>query len=443
MKDFLWGVSTSSAQVEGGWDQDGKGETIWDYYSKVGACYNKNSCLIACDSYNRVDEDIALMKELGINSYRFSLAWARLIPDGEGEVNQKGVDFYSRYIDKLLEAGIEPFMTVYHWDLPLALYKKGGFSNRKIVDWMEKYARVVGKAYGDRVKYFSMFNEPECLTDFTYLHPIIDGVEEVQSLQTTFEAMHNILLCNGVGTRALKETVRKDAVFGVANATDICMPKTDKDIEAARQLMWAPRKGFLFDHVGFLDPIFFGKYNEAFLKEFKLDTSFIKQGEMEIIHCPLDFIGLNIYTGNTVEFDENGKAVYSTIGPNAEYSSNLRRFTPNAMYYGPKFIQERYNRPIYITENGVALSDTLDEDGGVTDNGRIKYLKTYVEELLRAKKDGVDIRGYFHWSFLDNFEWKSGYWPRFGLVHTDFETLKRTPKKSFYSYRDLIKEKQK
>lgn len=438
MKKFYWGVSTSSAQVEGAYNQDGKGETIWDYYSKNGAIYDLNDSFTTCDCYNRTAEDIDLMKELGVNAYRFSIAWARMIPAGYGEINQKGVDFYSKFVDDLLTAGIEPFVTLYHWDMPMPLFKQGGFSNRDIIYSMEDYARLVGKTLGDRVKYFAVFNEPECIADFMYRHPIHDGVEKPKSRQETFEAMHNILLANGLGTKALREVCRKGILVGISSATDVCVPKTPKDVEAARVATFAPREDLLFDNAGFLDPICFGKHYEPMINKFGLDTSFIKDGDMEIIKCDPDYIGTNIYTGTCVEYDKDNNIVKSKISPNSAYASNLRRFVPESVYYGPKFLYERYNLPIYITENGVAISETLDENGNMNDDSRVEYIRTYLENVDRARKDGVDLNGYFYWSLFDNFEWKAGFWPRFGIVHVDYETFKRTPKKSFYKYKEYI-----
>lgn len=440
MKKFYWGVSTSSAQVEGAHDQDGKGETIWDYYSKRGAIYNGEDCFTTCDCYNRTAEDIELMKKLGVNAYRFSLAWARMMPKGYGEINQKGIDFYSKFVDDLLAAGIEPFVTVYHWDMPLPLFEQGGFSNRDIIYKMEDYASLVGKTLGDRVKYFAIFNEPECVVDFMYRHPIHDGVELPRSRQETFEAMHNILLCNGLATRSLRAAASSDVKVGIVSATDVCVPNTPKDVEAARIATFTPREDLLFDNAGFLDPICFGRHYEPLIKKFELDTSFIKEGDMEIIKCNPDFIGSNIYTGTTVEFDQNKNVVKSKVSPNSAYASNLRRFVPESVYYGPKFLSERYNLPVYITENGVALSETLDKDGNMNDDSRVEYIRTYLEQVDKARKDGVDLNGYFYWSMFDNFEWKAGFWPRFGIIHVDYDTFKRTPKKSFYKYQEYIKQ---
>lgn len=438
MKGFLWGASTSATQVEGAWKKDGKGETIWDYYSKNKAIFNEHTCFDACNCYNRTQEDIALMKQLGLNSYRFSLSWARMIPEGEGAINQKGLDFYSKFVDDLLAAGIQPNVTLYHWDLPMGLYKQGGFSNRKMMDWMENYADLVGKTLGDRVKYFSVFNEPECIADFMYRHRVWDAVEPVESRQTTFEAMHNIMLANGASTRALRRTIAKDAKVGIVTATDVYVPSSLDDIEAAREAMFGPREDLLFDNGGFLDPICTGKHSEMLVNHFGLDLSFVKDGDMDIIKCDPDFIGTNIYTASIAGRDENGKVIRLPENPNDTYSSNMRRFEPESLYYGTKFLYERYGLPIYITENGVALSETIDQEGKLNDDSRVEYLRTHIDASLRAKADGVDLRGYYVWSLFDNFEWRAGYYPRFGIIHVNYETFKRTPKKSYWYYRDRI-----
>lgn len=442
MKDFLFGAATAATQIEGGFNQDGKSLSVWDDYSARGLIFNKQTCYFACDSYNRLEEDLALIKELGLTSYRFSLSWTRIQPTGRGAVNQKGIDYYNKLIDGLLAIGVKPFVTLFHWDLPLELEKIGGFSNRSIVERFAEYGQIVAEHFGDRVEYFSVFNEAAALIDFLYLRPVGGGKQPV-SEQKAFEAVHNLLLCNAAATNSLRKYSALPVKVGMVNVTEVKMPKEENNsahITAAQKLMFEDF-GWMLGNTAFWDPVVFGKYNEGLILKHGFDLSFVQRGDMEKIACKPDFLGLNIYLGKKVETDENGNAIESTPPTDACYGDMGwdTNGSVSCMYWGPKLMQERYGLPVYVTETGISLPEWKPLEGRICDTMRTDYIRRYFAELMRAKRNGVDIRGYFVWTLLDNFEWSSGYSRRFGLVYVDHETGERTPKQSFYDYRDLIK----
>lgn len=438
MDKFLFGVATAATQIEGGYNQDGKGLTIWDDYSAKGLIQNGATCFRACDSYNRLEEDLAYLEKLGVNSYRFSIAWSRIQPKGYGEINPKGIEYYNRLIDGLLERGIKPMVTLFHWDLPLGLSEKGGFANREIVDHFREYAKIVAENFGDRVELFSIFNEAQALIDFLFLRPVGDGYPPF-STQKTFEGIHNLLLANAAATYALREYSKNKVQVGMVNCTHCYIPTEDGIEDVIRKEMFKPNDT-LFCNTTFWDPVFFGKYDEELIKKQGVDLSFIKDGEMEYIKCVPDFLGLNIYIGYKVKLGADGKLVPTTPDINSNFGDMWGDYmnTADAMYYGPKYMQERYGKPVYITENGCTLSEFL-IDGKVEDQVRGEYIRRYLTRLIEAKDEGLDIRGYYAWSLMDNFEWSSGFTRRFGLIYVDFETCERTPKSSFYKYQELIR----
>ena len=441
MGDFMFGVATAAPQIEGGYNQDGKGWSIWDEYSKKGLIKNHHTCYVACDSYNRLDEDLALLEELGVNSYRFSLAWPRIQPKGYGEVNSKGIEYYNKLIDGLLARGIKPLVTLFHWDMPYELDKRGGFSNREIVERFAEYAKIVAENFGDRVEMFSVFNEATAIIDFLYARPVGAGYP-AKTTQETFEGMHNLLLCNAAATYALKRYSKLDVKVGMVGCSDIKIPKTEKDVDAARRAMFMPGDTFFGSNTSWWDPIMFGKYNEELIEKFHLDISFIQEGDMEFINCKQDFMGMNIYLGSTWETGADGAPVPSAPDINASYGEMGEDVCRGAasMYWGPKFMQERYDLPIYVTETGLSLNEWVSLDGEVHDPMRADYIRRYFAWLKKAKEEGIDIRGYYHWTLMDNFEWSTGFTRRFGLVYSDFITGKRIKKDSFYIYKKLIEE---
>ena len=437
---FLWGASTAAAQIEGGYDKDGKSLTIWDEASLNGHISDGHSTFNACNCYSAPETDIDFLKELGATAYRFSISWARILPSGTGEINPAGVAYYDTLINGLIENGIEPFVTLYHWDLPLCLQKKGGFLNNEFPRWFSYYAKTCAELFGDRVKYFTPFNEPECICYLGYgtgAHaPYIKGGTEAATY-----AAHNLLVANGLALREIKSAAKTDAKVGIVLASAPRIPKTEKDVEAARKATFDVcyyDADSLFNNTHFTDPICFGKYPEHIVKRFSRPFRY-GDSDLDIIKCDLDFIGLNIYQGGYTSDDGRGGYYDPLCGANNYKSQSGANFTPTAAYYGPKFFYERYGLPVYITENGLSLTDIPGFDGIVHDDSRIRYIHDHAENLMRAIKDGVDIRGYFHWSLYDNLEWNAGFSPRFGLIHTNFETFEKTPKDSYRYYKNLIK----
>lgn len=444
-KDFYWGTATASYQIEGGRCEDGKSDSIWDTFAhKSGAIERGETGDVACDHYHRLDEDLDLLKELGGNAYRFSLSWSRILPNGTGKINEKGTDFYNRLIDGLLERNITPFMTLHHWDLPQVLQNRGGFLNREIADWFAEYAEVVKKLYGDRVKHYFTINEPQTLLGCGYR----EGVHApglALSLRELLLAMHNLLLAHGNAAKVLK-TIPGSEV-GYASCGMLYAPASDKkeDFEAAYERTFACRQDWRGkDPVGsissYADPIFFGKYSDwwyEFPEEFRPEVT---ESDMKLISTPLDFFALNMYDGRFVRRCDDGNIEELPFKAGAQKTQMNWEVTPEVLYWAPLILQKRYKKKIYIGENGIACTDFVFLDGKIHDTYRQEYIKMHLRSLCRAanEKDSK-IAGYFHWSFMDNFEWSFGYRPRFGLVHVDFETLKRTPKDSFYYYQDIIK----
>ena len=439
-ENFYWGTATAAFQIEGAPREDGKGESVWDVFShRQGAIARGENADVACDHYHRTAEDVALMKELGTNAYRFSLAWTRILPKGTGKINGAGADFYSRLIDRLLENGITPFVTLYHWDLPQVLQQKGGFLNADVADWFYEYAEAVRKLYGDRVKHFLTFNEPQCVLGCGYAMGVHAPGLKV-SLKEQLLALHNLLRAHGAGVAALRSV--PGAEIGYASCGYTYAPASDRkeDIDAAYE------RTFLFEKenplgtiVSFSEPIFRGDYPEEFYGYGEALLPEITAEDKKLISAPLDFFALNIYEGKTVYRKEDGtigEVPPKTGSPKTQMGWEI---TPQNMYWAPVFLYRKYGKKVYITENGISCADYLFSDGKIHDTYRTEYLKSYLRELLRAANDGkTEVAGYFHWSLTDNFEWAEGYKQRFGLVHVDFETLKRTPKDSFYEYKDII-----
>ncbi len=441
--EFLFGAATAATQIEGAYEADGKGKSVWDYYSEERLIRNGHTCYNCCDSYNRLDEDLALIRELGVNSYRFSINWTRIQPTGRGPVNEKGIAYYNRLIDGLLEMGVKPMVTLFHWDLPLPLYEEGGFLNRSIVERFEEYGRIIGEYFGDRVELFSVFNEPLVVLDFLYVHTL--GSKDVpRSDQEVFEAVHNLLLCNAAATYALRKYAAKPVQIGLVNCTQLKVPETVNDVDAARCATFAVGDTILDNTVTFWDPLVFGRYDERIVDKFGINLSFIQPGDMEYICCRPDFMGCNVYCGERVA-NMDGKPVAAIPSLNASYGDMGGDFigTADCMYWGIRYMYERYKLPIYITENGCSLAEWKTREGTIDDEMRNDYIHRYFSYLWKAREEGVDICGYYVWSLMDNFEWSSGFTRRFGLVYVDFETGERTKKRSFYGYKEMIQQYEK
>lgn len=433
-KAFLWGAATAAYQLEGAAFEDGKGLNIWDTFSHInGKIYDNHNGDVACDHYHRLEEDLDIMKELGFKAYRFSISWSRVIPNGTGAVNEAGIDFYNRLIDGLIARGIEPCMTLYHWDLPYALHLKGGWLNDDSPLWFEEYAKLVKERFGDRVHCFMTFNEPHVFCGCGYF----EGVHAPGYKLNKGELLrigHNVMKAHGRAVIALRNG--DPCTIGFASASCPAVPETEttENIDAARNtFFFSEFDAFLFSDAYWADPIVLGKYPDWVMKYDGLDKPTITEEDMKLINQPIDFLGMNIY---------NGKIV-NTTGVQSNGVGNPRTLigwpiTPRALYWGPKFYNERYNLPIIITENGMSCHDAVSLDGKVHDPNRIDYLHRYLAELKRAAGDGVPIDGYFVWSFIDNFEWAHGYNERFGIVHTDYATNERTLKDSAYWYKEVI-----
>lgn len=439
-KDFIWGVATAAFQIDGAANEDGRGSSIWDEFClQKDKIWDKENANIACDHYHLYKDDIKLMKDLGVNAYRFSISWPRILPDGVGEVNQKGIDFYNNLIDELIKNDIIPYVTLYHWDFPYDLFKRGGWLNPQSPEWFKQYTDIVAKNFGDRVKYFITFNEPQCFIGISYARTMHAPAIAFPN-RDIFQMAHNVLKAHGLSVISLRENV-PNCKIGFAPTGAFYSPMTDnpEDIEAARKATFDVLEDWSFGVSMWSDPIFLGKYPDKMFEMFKDDMPKIEEGDMELISQPLDFCGQNMYTSSPVKATNDGG--YEIVNRPAGFAKTAHNWavTPNTFYWIPKFLYERYKKPILITENGMSCHDTISLDGKCHDPNRIDYTHRYLLELKKAIDDNVDIIGYFHWSLMDNFEWTWGYQQRFGIVHIDFQTLKRTPKDSFYWYKDVIK----
>lgn len=444
-KDFVWGVATSAYQIEGAWNEDGKGLSGWDVFChEPGKIAEGHTGDVACDHYHLFREDVKLMKELGIKAYRFSICWSRLIPNGIGEINEAGAKFYSDLIDELLANGIEPYITLFHWDYPYELYKKGGWLNSDSVAWFAEYAAKVSELYSDRVKHFITFNEPQCFIGdghFTGAHA--PGLKV--SYKDIFQICHNVLKSHGAAVIALRKNAKQPIKVGYAPTGTSCYPASEskEDIEAARKEMFKCHPlnvGIMWNISWWSDPVVLGKYPEEGLELYKEYLPEITEEDMKLINQPIDFYGNNIYNGKRVRADENGNPCGVARKVGMPKTAIQWPITPEVLHWGPRFYYERYKLPFYITENGMSAHDVVSLDGKVHDPNRIDFLNRHLIELEKATDDGVDIAGYFQWSFMDNFEWAKGYTDRFGIVYVDFETQERIPKDSAYWYKDWIEE---
>jgi beta-glucosidase len=436
-KNFTWGTATAAYQIEGAYQEDGKGLSIWDEFCmRKKAIKNGDTGNEACDHYNRYKEDVQLMKTLGYPNYRFSISWPRVIPEGKGEVNIKGLDFYDRLIDELLRKDIIPFITLYHWDLPLALDKSGGWYARETAYRFADYSEVVVNKFQDRVKNWITINEPWIVMITGYVLGVLapGKISPFKSLKVA----HNLLLAHGLAVERMR-SIAKDLQIGITNALS--------PIESAHHEKYfsaATRADAIMNRL-WLDPIFKGKYP----KEIENNIYSQNKGEnieedLKIISQRTDFLGINHYTRTIVKnipFPLYNFRPIKPDYPGVEFTSMGWEIYPQGIYNILKKIQNDYgNPPVYITENGVAFIEELNSDGGLEDDNRIEFLKKYLSKVSHAIHEGADIKGYFVWSFMDNFEWAEGYAKTFGLVHVDRKnrTLKRTAKKSAHWYSKVI-----
>jgi beta-glucosidase len=439
-KNFIWGAASAAYQVEGAAYEDGKGLSVWDTYChRPGAIRNNQTGDLACDHYHRFREDIALMRAIGLQAYRFSICWSRVLPEGIGKTNEKGLDFYDQLVDELLGAGIQPFVTLFHWDYPQALFNRGGWLNPASPDWFAEYASLVAQTLGDRVKFWVTHNEPQVFIGMGYA----DG-SEAPGLKLSWRevllAGHNALLGHGKAVQALRADCEGSVQIGMAPVGNVKYPASNDptDIDAARRATFEVNRHDFWNNSWFSDPVFLKQYPEDGVKLYHQEMPTIGSGDFEIIGQPLDFYGVNIYLGDEVRSGVDGNPQSVALPTGHAVTTNQWFIAPEALYWGPRFLYERYGKPIFITENGIASMDWVHRDGKVHDPQRIDFMGRYLSALRRAADGGVDVRGYFYWSIMDNFEWAEGYRQRFGLIFVDYETQERTLKDSAFWYREVI-----
>ena len=439
-KDFVWGAATAAYQIEGAYRQDGKGLSIWDVAAhSEGFVKNGDTGDGACDHYNRYKEDVKIMKEIGIKGYRFSIAWTRVLPEGIGRINQKGLDFYDKLIDQLLENDIHPYATLFHWDYPMELYIRGGWLNPDSPKWFAEYAKIIVDRLSDRVTYWFTLNEPQCFIGMGHSEgKHAPGIR--LPLSQVLTAGHNALLAHGMAVDVIRKNAKQPSKIGYAPCGLIKIPATnnEKDIAAARKATFSVVEKDHWNNTWWMDPVFLGEYPQDGLKLFEEDLPHFGEDDFKIISQPIDFCGVNIYHSEKVKEDNNGGFAIERVMEGRARTALHWSVTPESLYWGPKFLYERYQKPIFITENGLSNCDWVALDGKIHDPQRIDFLHRYLRAYKQAAEEGIPLEGYFCWSLMDNFEWAEGYDERFGLVHVDFQTLKRTKKDSAYWYKEVI-----
>ena len=437
-ENFIWGAATASYQIEGAARDDGKGTSIWDKYSHTsGKILNGDTGDIACDHYHKFKEDVKLMKELGLKGYRLSVSWPRIYPDGKGEINQKGVDFYRYLIEELLKNEIDPIVTLYHWDLPQALQDKGGWGNRDTSDYFAEYASYMFRVLGDEVKKWITINEPSVISYLGY--GLGTHAPGFKSYPLSILVSHILNLAHAKAVMAYKQNNYKGEIGITLNLTPV-HPASNSSADN--------KKAVFMDGIynrWFLDPVLKGKYPEDLFKFFKryLRSPVIKPEDMNLIsENPVDFLGVNYYYRTVIKHSiKNFPLFYEQVKPvESEYTDMEWEVYPKGIYELLTRISKDYNYPhIFITENGAAFKDTISPDGSINDDDRLNYLKDHFYEAYRSIEDGVKLDGYYVWSLMDNFEWAYGYSKRFGLIYVDYNTLERKLKKSAKWYSEVIK----
>jgi len=447
---FFWGAATSALQVEGVPSADGGGESIWDVYLRTpNATKDGSNNLVACDEYHRWRDDLKLMQQIGLNAYRFSISWSRVLPDGKGRVNARGFDYYDQLVDALVGARITPFITVYHGEYPEALQKQGGWVNPDSPAWFADYSHLLSSRLSDRVDHWLTHNEPNLTwafgadLGFTPPNQKLSGFDLVRGA-------NNILLGHGMAVQALCVAAKRPIQVGLPLARFFSIPASNDqtDIDAARKASFEVKKQGLIPGIPgsamlsnswWLDLIFLGKYPEDGMHLYPEAAQVIRREDLETISQPLDFCGVNLYAGVTVKAGADGSAMPAPPSSGTKMTHSGWPETPDILSWGPKFLFERYKKPVVITENGVSCDDKPTADGKVHDSERSAYLDVYLKSLSRALRDGVPVNGYFYWSLLDNFKWKEEYGQRFGLIYVDFTTQKRILKDSATRYREIIR----
>ena len=449
---FYWGVATSSYQIEGAWDEDGKGASIWDTFAHTpGNIKDDENGDVANDHYHRYQEDVALMKSIGADAYRFSVAWPRIFPEGTGQPNPKGLDFYNRLVDELLAAGIEPFVTLYHWDLPQTLqYEHGGWQSAETSKAFADYAGYMAEQLGDRVKHYFTINEFASFVETGYqgidaavgggktVH--LGGAPGVRLPDAELKQVrHHAVLGHGLAVQAIRAQGPAGTKVGFAENIHVAVPAIDtpEHVEAAE-------KATRDQNAGFMTVMLEGAYLEDYLASAGGTTPTFTDGELKAISSPLDFVGINVYRPGSYVEPADTSPGYRDIPINASHpkmAAAWHVFDAEVMYWAPRHVQSIWNaKSIFITENGCAAADAVAEDGRVDDSDRVMFMRAYLSQLQRATAEGVPVEGYFHWSAQDNFEWTYGYGDRFGLIYVDFETLERTPKLSAKWFREAARQ---
>lgn len=427
-QDFLWGAASAAHQVEGAYLEDGKTLNIWDVFAK-GHVLNGDDGKVACNHYYRYKEDVALMKKIGLKSYRFSISWARIFPDDSGKINEKGMQFYKNLVDELIKAGIVPMCTLYHWDLPMWVHEKGGWEKEENIEYFVQYAEACVKALSDKIEYWLTFNEPECFVLAGYMRgghaPFLQLSEDKVDRVT-----RNVMIAHGKAVMKMREVAKRPLKIGTAQAAYLESPEfeTPEEIERARSVNFdTADKGIC---AWWADPLYLGKR--------QVGTNYLSDEDLKIINQPLDFFAFNMYNAG-------GYGAPTQLEPNHRAYAGFPRttmdwpITPECLYWASRFIYERYGLPIMITENGMANVDFKMLDGKVHDPQRIDFVHRYLLGFKRAADEGIPLLGYQYWSIMDNFEWTFGYSRRFGLIYVDYPTGERTLKDSAYFYAEVIK----
>lgn len=426
-RNFLWGCATAAYQIEGAWNEDGKGESIWDRFSHTeGKILDGTNGDKTCEHYQRYQDDVKLMREIGINSYRFSVSWPRVMPEGKGLVNEKGLDFYDRLVDELCESNIEPFLTLYHWDLPQALQDIGGWNNRDVCSYFADYAALMVKRLGDRVKFWTTLNEPWVIANLG--HKTGEMAPGLKDERLCLQVIHNLLLAHGMATSTIR-SVDKSAKVGIVLLLFPTHPSSDSEHDvAAAEFAWQRECAW------YLDPLFKAHYPPAPWKQFAGMQPQVMPGDMALISQSLDFLGVNFYFRTVMGIDGRLEKI-----PGATYTDmGWEVYAPALRHLLQRVSNDYKTPPIYITENGAAYRDVLNSDGTVNDKERVDYLHDHLLEAYAALSEGVELKGYFAWSLMDNFEWAYGLSKRFGLVYTDYESQKRYLKDSAHWYSKVI-----
>ncbi|MGN8069930.1 GH1 family beta-glucosidase [Mucilaginibacter sp. 22184] len=436
--DFIWGVSTAAFQIEGSHDADGKGESVWDAFTtKKGKILNADHAHTACDFYNRYEEDIDLIKQLNIPNFRFSISWSRLLPNGTGEINQAGIDYYNRVIDYCIKKGVEPWVTIYHWDLPQILEQKGGWTNREVISWFSEFTNLCVQSFGDRVKHWMVMNEPVVFTGAGYFFGI--HAPGRSGIRNFIPAIHHVVLSITAGARILRQLL-PEAQIGTTFSCSQITPASDKPKDVAA----AVRADALINRL-FIEPILGMGYPVKELPVLKSIQKYILPGDEDNMHFDFDFIGIQNYTREVVKYSFftpyiNAKMIKAEDRKVDELTAMRWEVFPPSIYHMiKKFDAYPGIKSIIITENGSAFPDVV-EDGKVDDPKRLRYLQNYIRQVLKAKNEGCKINGYFIWTLTDNFEWAEGYHPRFGLIYVDHNTQQRIVKESGKWYGEFLKE---